>query len=113
MTDIGLAMVGLLVTVSPKKTLFMIPPVLAVFIGSRRNTIPDRDWGANERRGNSKSTWSSLLLCSLMLLISPSCGGDSDKKEVASKEEAIEVSNQLIQLRFRTAQDKDRFAASS
>ena len=46
-TDIGLAMVGSLIKVSPKKKLFMIPPVLAVFIGSRRNTIPDRDWGAN------------------------------------------------------------------
>ena len=46
-----------------------------------------------------------------MLLILPSCGGDSDKKEVASKEEAIEASNQLIQLRFRTARDKDRFVA--
>ena len=111
-TDIGLAMVGSLVTVSPKKTLFMIILVLTVFIGSRRTTIPDRDWGANERRGNSKSTWSSLLLCSLMLLIFTSCGGDSDKKEVLSKEEAIEPSNELIQLRFRTAQDKDRFAAS-
>ena len=87
--------------------------MLAVFIGSRRKTIPDRDWGANERRGNSKSTWSSLLLCSLALLILPSCGGDSAKKEVGSKEEAIETNNQLIQLRFRSTQDKDRFAASS
>mgnify|MGYP001576834448 FL=1 len=112
MTDIGLAMVGSLVTVSPKKTLFMIILVLTVFIGSRRTTIPDRDWGANERRGNSKSTWSSLLLCSLIPLILSGYGGDSDKKEVLSKEEAIEASNELIQLRFRTAQDKDRFAAS-
>ena len=47
-----------------------------------------------------------------MPLIFPGCGGDSEKKEVASKEESIEASNQLIQLRFRTAQDKDRFAAS-
>ena len=47
-----------------------------------------------------------------MLLILPGCGGDSDKKEVPSKEEAIEASNEIIQLRFRTAQDKDRFAAS-
>ena len=111
-TDIGLAMMGSLVKVSPKKTLFMISPVLAVFIGSRRSTIPDRNSGSNERLGTSKSALASLLLCSLMPLIFTGCGGDSDKKEGVSKEESIEASNQLIQLRFRTAQDKDRFAAS-